>query len=99
MMYPRILTRPEARRLLLASFGQARTGRQLSEVTGIPIARCYRLLRKLHLLGLVEVEGVSLSANGKGKLLFGGRLPGVEIFVDGSRVRGRIRPPSISEPP
>ncbi|MCJ2531379.1 MAG: hypothetical protein LN413_03555 [Candidatus Thermoplasmatota archaeon] len=98
MKYPRILAQHETRRLLLASFGQARTGRQLSELAGIPIARCYRLLCKLHLLGLVEVEGVYLSANGKGKLLFGGRLPGVEIFVDGSRVRGRIRRPSISEP-
>ncbi len=98
MRYPRILTLPETRRLLLASFGPARTGRQLSEVTGIPIARCYRLLRKLHLLGLIEVEGVQLSSRGQGKLLFGARLPGMEIFVDGSRVRGRIRRPSISEP-
>ncbi|MFQ5908207.1 MAG: hypothetical protein ACE5JE_05205 [Thermoplasmata archaeon] len=97
MRYPRILTLPETRRLLLASFGRARTGRQLSEVTGIPIARCYRLLRKLHLLGLIKVEGVHLSPRVRGKLLFGARLPGMEIFVDGARVRGRIRRPSISE--
>ncbi len=98
MRYPRILTLPETRRLLLASFGQARTGRQLSEVTGIPIARCYRLLRRLHLLGLIEVAGVRLSSRGQGKLLFEARLPKMEIFVDGPRVRGRIRRPSISEP-
>ncbi|MFQ5553077.1 MAG: hypothetical protein ACE5EW_05100 [Thermoplasmata archaeon] len=98
MKYPRILTLPETRRLLLASFGQARTGRQLSEVTGIPIARCYRLLRKLHLLGLIEVEGVYISPRGQGKLLFEARLPGMELFVDRTRVRGRVRRPSISEP-
>ncbi|MFQ5986542.1 MAG: hypothetical protein ACE5KQ_04220 [Thermoplasmata archaeon] len=97
MKYLRILTLPETRHLLLASFGQARTGRQLSEVTGIPIARCYRLLRKLYLLGLIEIEGVYLSPRGQGKLLFGARLPGMEIFVDGTRVRGRVRRPSISE--
>ena len=97
MRYPRILTLPETRRLLLASFGRPRTGRQLSEVTGIPIARCYRLLRRLHLLGLIRVEGVHVPAGGQGKLLFGARLPGMELFVDGARVRGRIRRPSISE--
>ncbi|MFQ6012209.1 MAG: hypothetical protein ACE5LS_00980 [Thermoplasmata archaeon] len=96
---PGILAMPETRRLLLASLGQARTGRQLSEVTGIPIARCYRLLRELHLLELIDVEGVYVSPRGQGKLLFGARLPGVEIFVDGTRLRGRIRHPSISEPP
>lgn len=92
MRYLRILARPEARRLILASFVRARSAFELSERTGIPVARCYRLLWKLRAAGLMSVEGARVFARGRAKLLFRARLRGLELFLRGdNRLMGRIR--------
>ncbi len=98
MNYMRILSRPEARRLVLASFIQPRSALELSEITGIPIARCYRVLWRLRRAGLVEVHGVYIRPTGRAKLLFRGRPHGLELFIRDKRLMAKIGRPRISEP-
>ncbi len=98
MSYLKILARPESRKLLLASFVRSRTALELSELTGIPIARCYCLLWSLRSAGFVTVEGALVSSRGRAKLLFRSRLRGLELFLRGNRLAGRIVQPRISEP-
>ncbi len=87
----RILARPDIRKLILASFIRARTAFELSQQTGIPIARCYRLLWKLRSVGLITVEAARVNPRGRAKLLFRARLGGLEFFLKGDRIAGRIR--------
>ncbi|MFQ5837720.1 MAG: helix-turn-helix domain-containing protein [Thermoplasmata archaeon] len=98
MNYLRLISTPEVRRLLLASFVRARTAHELSEMTGIPIARCYRLLRKLRRAGLVVSEEAYVNRRGRVKFLFRSRLHGLQLFLNGPRLMGRIRQPRLSEP-
>lgn len=83
---------------MLASFLRARTALELSRGTGIPIARCYRLLWKLRAAGLMRVEGAHVSARGRAKLLFRARLEGLELFLRKGQLMGRIRRSRILGP-
>jgi predicted ArsR family transcriptional regulator len=98
MNYLRLLSRPEVRRVLLASFVRARTARELSDVTGIPIAKCYRILRRLKRIGLVAVEEAYLNPRGRVKFRYRSRLRGLQLFLKGHRLMGRIPRSPISEP-
>lgn len=98
MTVERVLANPEARSLLLASFAQERTAWELSERTGVPVARAYRLLHRLRLLKLVSVEGIHVTPRGRGKPLFRSRLRGLELFFRNGRLAVRYRSPSLSEP-
>ncbi len=91
MRYQRLLARHEVRQLMLASFLRGRTALELSEGTGIPIARCYRLLWKLRAAGLMHVEGAYVSARGRTKLRFRARLEGLELFLRDNHLMARIR--------
>ncbi|MEE9236547.1 MAG: hypothetical protein V3U52_01985 [Thermoplasmata archaeon] len=90
MRYLSILGMPEIRRLILASFVKARTALQLADLTGIPIAKCYRLIWRLRAAGLMAVEAAFVSPNGRTKLLFRSRLPGLELFLRDNQLMGRI---------
>lgn len=94
----RILARPEARRLILASFTRPKRALELSRQTGIPIAKCYRLLWRLRRAGLVRIDGAHIFPTGRAKLLFRGRLQNLELFARGGRLMARTPRPRISEP-
>jgi DNA-binding Lrp family transcriptional regulator len=98
MNYLRFLARPDVRRLLLTSFIKARSALELSELTGIPIAKCYRIIRKLRRAGLVTVEAAYINPRGRVKFLYRSRLQGLQLFLRGTRIMGRISRPHISEP-
>lgn len=97
MIGEKVLANGEARSLLLAGFVRARAAREMSDLTGIPIARCYRFLHRLRLLGLVAVERVHVTSRGRGKLLFRSRLQGLELFLSRGRLMARVRPSTVSE--
>lgn len=99
MNYLRLLVRPEVRRVLLASFVRARTARELSELTGISIAKCYSILRKLKRLGLVAVESAHVNTRGRVKFSYRSRIRGLQLFLRGHRLMGRIPRQPVSEPP
>lgn len=92
-----VLGNPEARHLLLASFLRARTARDLSERTGIPVARCYRMLHRLRLLGLTRIERIHVTTRGRGKPLFRSQLPGLEFILRAGRPAARVGWASVPE--
>lgn len=93
----RILARPEARRLVLAAFTRPRSALELSHQTGIPIAKCYRLLWRLRRAGLIRVHGAYIFPTGRAKLLFRGKLRDLELFLTGGKLMARAHKPRISE--
>ncbi len=97
MNYLRILSRPEARRIVLASFVRPRSALELSDLTGVPIARCYRILWRLRRAGLVEVHGAHIRPTGRAKLLFRGKLHGLELFLREDKLMAKVAKPRISE--
>lgn len=98
MNYLRILSKPDARKLVLASFVRPRSALELSYLTGVPIARCYRLLWRLRRGGLIEIHGAHIRPTGRAKLLFRGKLRGLMLFMRDNRLLARIERPRISEP-
>ncbi len=83
--------------MILASFVRPRSASALSELTGIPIARCYHLLWKLRSAGLVVIEAARVNLRGRAKLLFRSRLRGLELFLRDNRLMGRIHRSRILE--
>ncbi len=76
-----------AARILLGTTEKPASARDLSYRYGIPIAACYRRLRRLESLGLVYCAQELPSRNGKGLQMFRSRLKTLRLAL----VEGRLR--------
>lgn len=63
---------------------------QLSRRCGIPIAACYRRLRKLERLGLVMASREERAPDGHRTRFFRSRLKSARIFLESGRLCARI---------
>src|SRR5512136_2072258 len=77
-------------RILLGTFETAVSALDLSRRFGIPIAACYRRIRRLEEMGLVYCERALPSRNGKGLQLFRSRLKSVRISLEEGRLKASI---------
>jgi predicted transcriptional regulator len=63
---------------------------KLSYHLGIPIAVCYRRLRELEHLGLIEEVGKKLTQKGKWIRLYKSKLKNAEIYMIDNKVKVKI---------
>ena len=63
---------------------------ELSAACGIPIAACYRRLRKLERLGLVATARDERAPNGHRTRFFRSRLRSARIFLESGRLWARL---------
>ncbi len=77
-------------RILLGAYDRAVSALELSRRFGIPIAACYRRIRRLEAMGLLYCESELPSRNGKGLQLFRSLVRSVRVSYEGGRILARI---------
>lgn len=93
-----LLRKRDVRDILVAAHVGAATAPEIAHRTGIPIARCCRLLRILEAAGLVARQGVQVRRGG-GRPLYRSRLENLELFLKSGRLWAKMEVPSTSARP
>lgn len=77
-------------RILAGTSKRPASALELSDLFDIPIAACYRRLRRLEEMGLIYCEGQVTSTNGKAIHLYRSRLQSVTVQLEHGRLRVRV---------
>ncbi|MFQ5909627.1 MAG: helix-turn-helix domain-containing protein [Thermoplasmata archaeon] len=85
-----LLTDEYTAKILLATFKRKMSAQEISRRYGIPIAACYRKIRALEELGLLECVERILTQKGKRKNLYTSRLKNAYVFFEGGKLRVRF---------
>lgn len=85
-----LLTDEYAAKILLATFKRKLSAQEISKRYGIPIAACYRKIRVLEGIGLLECVDRVLTQKGKRKKLYTSRLKNAYIFFEKGKLRARF---------
>jgi hypothetical protein len=79
-----------AARILIGTSAHGSTANELSEHYGIPIAACYRRIRRLETLGLVYCEEERPTPAGKRIQVFRSAVRSARIALEGGRLFASI---------
>jgi predicted transcriptional regulator len=92
----KLLKQRDVRDILMVASKKPLSARRISDLTGIPIANCYRRLRMLVAVGLIEIDGYQLLGQGRSRNLFRSRIERLELFLHGDRLKGKLHLPTPS---
>ncbi|MGD0056534.1 MAG: winged helix-turn-helix domain-containing protein [Methanomassiliicoccales archaeon] len=81
------MTDEYAVKILVATVRVSRSAQEISEKFGIPIAACYRRIRDLQKVGLVECKERRLSQEGKRVSFYLSTVKNAYVFFEGGRLR------------
>src|SRR5437879_13470407 len=87
----RLLTDEYAAQILLATHKHPRTAQEISHSYDIPIAACYRKIRTLEEVGLIQCVDRILTQKGKRKNLYTSCLRNAYIFFENGKLRARFQ--------
>jgi len=82
-----LLTDEYAVKILVATVRVPRSAQEISQKFGIPIAACYRRIRDLQKVGLVECQERRLSQEGKRVSFYLSTVKNAYVFFEGGRLR------------
>ncbi|MDD1767688.1 MAG: winged helix-turn-helix domain-containing protein [Methanomassiliicoccales archaeon] len=82
-----LLTDEYAVKILVATVRVPRSAQEISRRFGIPIAACYRRIRDLQKVGLVECQERRLSQEGKRVSFYLSTVKNAYVFFEGGRLR------------
>jgi len=82
-----LLTDEYAVKILVATVRVPRSAQEISRKFGIPIAACYRRIRDLQKVGLVECKERRLSHEGKRVSFYLSTVKNAYVFFEGGRLR------------
>lgn len=85
-----LLTDEYSAKILLATYKRSISAQEISSKYGIPIAACYRKIRILEEVGLIECVDRILTQKGKRKNLYTSRLKEAFIFFENGKLRARF---------
>jgi predicted transcriptional regulator len=80
-----------SRKILMATHLRARTANELSETNGIPIAACYRRIRVLEELGLLQRDEQMLTQKGKRRWSYISNIHNMELFYRDGKLMARCQ--------
>ena len=86
-----LLTDEYSAKILLATYKRKISAQEISQRYGIPIAACYRKIRSLEEVGLIECVERILTQKGKRKNLYTSCLRNAYIFFENGRLRVRFQ--------
>lgn len=86
-----LLMDPDIENILLGTYGKSRSVQEISQVYGIPIATCFRKVRKLSKMGLLEVKETVYSSNNKVLNYYTANLENAYVFYDGGKLKVRFK--------
>ena len=87
----RLLTDEYAERILVATQENPRSVQEISDKYDIPIAACYRKIRTLEEVGLIQCVDRILTQKGKRKNLYTSCLRNAYIFFENGKLRARFQ--------
>ena len=87
----RLLTDEYAERILVATQVTSRSVQEISDKYDIPIAACYRKIRILEEVGLIQCVERILTQKGKRKNLYTSCLRNAYIFFENGKLRARFQ--------
>ena len=80
----------DSEKIILSTYNIPRTPQQLSELFGIPIARCFEKVRKLEKMGLLRSQGKVLTRKGKPTDVYKSNLENAYVYLDNGRIKVRF---------
>ena len=86
----KLLTDQDATRILIGTYRAPKSAGELSEIYGIPIATCFRIINNLRRMGLLEVEK-TLYNEDKRVDYFSATLENAYVFYDSGRLKVRFK--------
>jgi len=93
----KLLSDPYVMKILAASFKVPKSAQELSLRFSIPIAVCYRKIRELEGVGLMECVGKVLTPKGKRVGIYRSQVKGAYLFFEKDRLRVRLELTKVSE--
>ena len=86
-----LLTDEYSAKILLATYKRRISAQEISQRYGIPIAACYRKIRTLEEVGLIQCVDRILTQKGKRKNLYTSCLRNAYIFFENGKLRVRFQ--------
>src|SRR2546425_5346142 len=86
-----LLTDEYTDKILLATYKHTSTAQEITHRYGIPIAACYRKIRTLEEVGLIQCVDRILTQKGKRKNLYTSCLRNAYIFFENGKLRARFQ--------
>ncbi|HEX9339574.1 MAG TPA: winged helix-turn-helix domain-containing protein [Thermoplasmata archaeon] len=86
-----LLTDEYSAKILLATYKRRISAQEISQRYGIPIAACYRKIRILEEVGLIQCVERILTQKGKRKNLYTSCLRNAYIFFENGKLRARFQ--------
>ena len=86
-----LLTDEYSAKILLATYKRKISAQEISQRYGIPIAACYRKIRVLEEVGLIQCVERILTQKGKRKNLYTSCLRNAYIFFENGKLRARFQ--------
>ena len=80
----------EFEKIILSTYNIPRTPHQISDLFGIPIARCFEKVKKLEKMGVLNSKGKVLTKNGKQVSVYQSNLEDMYVFLDNGKIRVRF---------
>ncbi len=75
--------------ILMTTHHRSQTAQEMSEVHGIPVAACYRRIKKLHSMGLLSKEERYLTQKGKRIWKYISNVHKIEMFYMDGKLMAR----------
>jgi len=84
-----VLGDEHSRKILLATHLVPRTAQEIAQVQGIPIAACYRRIKLLESMALVQRDEQILTQNGKRRWTYISNIHRMELFYSDGKMAAR----------
>jgi len=90
----KLLDQEDAKKLILATYISPKSAHELSFRLGISITKCYSLIRKLELYGLLKPLKPTFNGRGRPKKVYQANLRNARMVMDNDRMMIQFELPS-----
>ncbi|MCK5547845.1 MAG: hypothetical protein KAI64_02455 [Thermoplasmata archaeon] len=81
-----VLESEDVRRIILETYISAKSAADISSRLGLPLSKCYSLLKKLESFGLMESEEFNVYKGGRSKKVYRASLRNARMVMDNDRI-------------
>ena len=86
-----LLMDQDIEKILISTYQGAKSALEISEMYGIPTATCFRKIKQLRSMGLLEVEKSVYTSNNKKVDYYSANLENAYVFYDSGKMKVRFK--------
>ena len=86
-----LLMDQDIEKILIGTYQGAKSAQELSKIYGIPAATCFRKIKQLRSMGLLEVKETVYASGGKKVDYYSANLENAYVFYDSGRLKVRFK--------